>query len=399
MSTADSQPSAHDSCPKGAGGLVRTALAGAGHSLAEAFANLDRASGVHQITRHPQRNLVGARLAVKPSEGQGYWDLTQIGEDVYVAVLNFAYKDPRVEILPGDGLIQFYFKLCGDLTMEVSRTEPLRLNRPSLLVYSQAAGLDLQEWTAPSARERSVAITLRPRFLVENFLPSIVDAPPQLQTLISVAPGQLQYCQLPLTTEMFEIARRLVDNPYSGILALLHTEALTMELLCTAVAGFTTLAHGPRKEYSETDLRCLHAARSFLMKKHSPAPTIRQVARAVGMNQTSLKRGFRAVFGETLFAFSVRCRMQQALTLLLREPRLPVARVAEAVGYSHQTSFATAFRRHFGLCPKDARPPRSGLPGALNGGLPPARIAVNSDSADSWPGSGAPLSATLRASD
>lgn len=47
--------------------------------------------------------------------------------------------------------------------------------------------------------------------------------------------------------------------------------------------------------------------------------------------------------------------MQHALTLL-RERRLAVARIAESVGYSHQTSFATAFRRHFGMRPRDVRP-------------------------------------------
>jgi AraC-like DNA-binding protein len=370
MSSSERKSSAPESRPKAAGGLVRTALAGAGCSLADAFANLERTPEVQQITRHPLRNLIGARLAVKPEEGQGYWDLTQIGDDLYVVVLNFAYKDPRVEILPGDGLIQFYFKLCGDLTMEVSRTEPLRLNRPSLLVYSQPAGLDLQEWTAPSVHERSVAITLRPQFLLENFLTSAVDAPPQLRALISASPNQLRYCQFPLTTAMFEIATRLVDNPYTGILSLLYTEALAIELLCSAVAGFSTLGGSPSKEYSEADLRCLHAARNLLTKQLSPPPTIRQIARSVGMNETYLKRGFRAVFGETLFAFSVRCRMQQALALLVREPRLPVARVAEAVGYSHQTSFATAFRRHFGVCPKDTRMPRSRLAPLLNR-LPP----------------------------
>jgi len=194
--------------------------------------------------------------------------------------------------------------------------------------------------------------------------------------------------------QAFDIATRLVDNPYSGILALLHTEALTMELLCTAVAGFSAIASTPKKEYSDTDLRCLHAARTLLMKQFSPAPTIRQVARAVGMNETSLKRGFRAVFGETLFAFSVRCRMQQALTLLLREPRLPVARVAESVGYSHQTSFATAFRRHFGVCPKDARPPRSGLPNLINGASAVSRVAVRVDAAEEWRGLGTAASAS-----
>jgi AraC-like DNA-binding protein len=40
---------------------------------------------------------------------------------------------------------------------------------------------------------------------------------------------------------------------------------------------------------------------------------------------------------------------------LLRDKQKQVARVAEAVGYGHQTSFATAFRRHFGMRPKDVR--------------------------------------------
>jgi AraC-like DNA-binding protein len=370
MANAERKSATHEPAPCG-GGLIRTVLAGPGHTLAEAFANLAHAPGL-QVTHHPTRRLLGARMPLSAEEGDGYFDLTQIGADVYVIVADVAYKDPRLESLPGDGLIQFYFKLAGDLTLEVSRTEPLRLNRPSLLVYSQPRGVDGQEWIAPSARERSIAITVRPSFLAEYFQTSSAAVPAQLQTLIGGSPGQFQYCQLPLSAQMFETAARLVDNPHSGTLRLLYTEALTLALLCTAMAGFDALADARGHEYSEHDLRCLHAARNLLMKQLAPAPTIRQIARAVGMNETSLKRGFRAVFGETLFAFSVRCRMQHAL-VLLREQKLAVARVAEAVGYSHQTSFATAFRRHFGVCPKDARPARRCAPA---GGASPRSQAL-----------------------
>jgi len=349
---------AQEAAPRQSGGLFRAVLAGPGRTLSDAFASLERSPGVQKLSRHAGRRLLGARILLPPDEGEGYWELTQIGGDVYVVVENFAYKDPRIELLPGDGLIQFYFKLSGDLTMGVSRTEPLRLNKPSLLVYSHPVGVDLQEWTAPSAKERCVAITLRPESLVENFFTSKLDAPRQLQALISGSPGQFEYCQLPLTTQMFDLATQLVDNPYSGTLALVHTEALTLQLLCAAIAGFSELGGEPAQQYGERELRCLQAARSLLMKQMSPVPTIRQVARAAGMNETSLKKGFKAVFGETIFDFSVRCRMQHALTIL-HEGKVPVSRVAESVGYSHQTSFATAFRRHFGVRPKDVRSVRS----------------------------------------
>src|SRR5690606_27552102 len=141
---------------------------------------------------------------------------------------------------------------------------------------------------------------------------------------------------------MFERAAKLVDNPHSGILGLIYTEAVVNELLCSAVASISTLSDDPSEQYSERELRCLHAARNYIMKQLNSPPTIRQVARVAGMNETTLKKGFKAIFGETPFDFSVRCRMQQAL-VLLREESMSVARVAEAVGYRHQTSFATAF--------------------------------------------------------
>ncbi len=336
------------------GGLFRAFLAGPCGTLADAFANLERAPGVQVIARHARRRLLAARVVFPPEEGEGYWELTQIGDDVYVVVSNVSYRSSRRELVPGDGMIQFYFKLSGDLTLGVSQTEPLRLNRPSLLVYFQPVGFDMQEWSAPSIRERSVTVNVRAEYLIENFMTSLAHAPPQLSALLTGSPRQFNYCQLPLSSRMFDLAARLVESVYTGTLALVHTEASILELLCAAVAEFGAAEQAPIEQFSEHDLRCLHAARALLLKQFSPAPTIRQAARAAGMSETSLKRGFKSLFGETIFDFSVRCRMQHALTLL-RERRMPVARVAEAVGYSHQTSFATAFHRHFGLCPKDVR--------------------------------------------
>lgn len=335
-------------------GLVRAILVGPGHTLADAFANLEHAPSVECVVRHKSRDLLGARITLAPEEGEGYWELTRIRDEIFVLIENFAYKNPRVELVPGDGMLQFNFRLSGDLTLGVSRTEPLRLDRPALFVWNQPQGVQISEWTAPSAHERSVAISVRPEFLIDGFLTPSVDVPAQLQAFVTGGRERINYLQLPLSSEMFELARRLMDNPYSGPLALIYTEGVALELLCSAVSNFASLSGAPSEEYSQRELQRLHAARDFLMRQYSPAPTIRQVARAAGVNETTLKSGFKALFGETVFDFSVRCRMQHALTLL-RDQAIPVARVAEAVGYRHQSSFATAFLRHFGMRPKDVR--------------------------------------------
>lgn len=354
MSSANRKPDAAAEKWTQSEGLFRTLLAGPGHTLADAFANLERAPHIVRMSRHVKRDLLGARVTLAPEEGEGYWELTRIRNDLFVIVENFAYKNPRIELVPGDGLVQFNFKVSGDLTLAVSRTEPLRFNRPSLLIWAQPTGVNIKEWTGPSAYERNVAISIHPEFLAEHFLTSIDNVPEQLKAFVASKGAKLNYCQLPLTARMFDAATRLINNPFTESLALVYTEALTLELLCAAVGSFCTLSDEPSAEYTERELKCLHTARDILMREFSPPPTIRKLARSVGMAETTVTRAFKAVFGETVFDFSLRCRMQHALSLL-RDKRWSVARVSEAIGYTHPTSFATAFRRQFGMRPIDVR--------------------------------------------
>jgi AraC-like DNA-binding protein len=338
-------------------GLFRTTLAGPGQTLHDAFARLERSPCVERAVRHTHRDLFGARVALPSGDGSGYWDFMRARDDMYVVVENFSFDGPRLERITDDGIVQFYFELSGDLTLAVPGAT-LRLNRPSLLVYHQPRGLEFTACTEPSARQRSVIINVRPQYLLDTFLAEGEDAPAQLQSLLDArGTGAMPYCQLPLSAGMFELIKKLVDAPYSGVLGLLNTEAIVTELLCAGMAhlGVQTRFHGDT--YTARELRCLHTARDILRNEMEHPPPIREVARAVGLNATTLKHGFRAVFGETPFEFSVRCRMQRALHLL-REQRIAVSRVAEAVGYRHSTSFATAFRRHFGLQPKQIRRPR-----------------------------------------
>jgi AraC-like DNA-binding protein len=331
-------------------GVFRTILAGSGHTLADAFARLENAPEVERMTRHPKRGLLGARVTLPPDEGEGYWDLTRIRDDIYVVVANFAYKDPRVELVPGDGLVQFNFKLSGDMSLAVSRTEPLRWNRPSLLVWAQPTGIDISERTAPSVRERFIIISIRPEFLAEHFLASSVDAPQQLQAFVSGKRESIIYCQHPLTSQTFDVTTKLIDNPFSGTLALVYTEALALELLCCAVRSFTAVSGAPVEEYTERELKCLYMARNTLARQLAPPPTIAKLARSVGMAKSTLSKGFKAVFGETIHDDSLGCRMRHALALL-RDQSWSVAKASEAVGFSHSTSF----RRHFGMRPLDVR--------------------------------------------
>lgn len=75
---------------------------------------------------------------------------------------------------------------------------------------------------------------------------------------------------------------------------------------------------------------------------------------AVLYGRFRLMRLFRAVHGTSVFDYYRGLRMDRARALLERE-RISVIEAAYAAGYGNPANFATAFKRRFGLSPKDVR--------------------------------------------
>ncbi|MCF2857726.1 AraC family transcriptional regulator [Pseudoalteromonas sp. SMS1] len=96
----------------------------------------------------------------------------------------------------------------------------------------------------------------------------------------------------------------------------------------------------------------LIAARDFLLTDLSSPPTISDVAKAVGLNQCKLKKGFKALFNNTVYGCFQEERMHQAMNLLKDNN---VTETAISLGYSNVSHFSVAFRKQFGVLPKEAR--------------------------------------------
>ncbi|MBI2815035.1 MAG: helix-turn-helix transcriptional regulator [Opitutae bacterium] len=98
------------------------------------------------------------------------------------------------------------------------------------------------------------------------------------------------------------------------------------------------------------DARLAEAARLLETDLANP-PTLAALARQAGLSETSLKRGFRRQFGQTVFG-RLRARRMLRARALLESGDCTVLEAATRVGYSNPSNFAAAFRREFGLNPK-----------------------------------------------
>jgi len=98
----------------------------------------------------------------------------------------------------------------------------------------------------------------------------------------------------------------------------------------------------------------IERARSLLISNLAMWWTSAELANRVGTNQTSLKKGFKEVYGLPIFEFIKELKMREAKRLLL-ETRLLIGDIAEKLGYKNTTHFSAAFKKKFGKSPTESR--------------------------------------------
>ncbi len=335
-------------------GLHRALLAGEGFSLVDAFKQIKDSSELSFLTEHGNKGWFGARLEVNELEGSGHWQFCQFGDDFYVVISNLLYAEPRYERLPGDGLLEFHIKLSGHLTMMISRTDLIEVDGPSLLVWAQPEGLECDEVVEP-LHERSVTIYFKPDYILNNFVASREQIPTYLARFLLNQADSINYCQLPISSGILDIASSLVNpaDHCGGLLWLNRIHAKGEMLICDILAAFDQLASSEHESFNKSEIQQLREAKRILSEKLNPPPTIKHIAKLVGTNETKLKYGFKSLFGETIFEHRHRRRMKKAMQLI--GEGIPIGLVSEQVGYQHQTSFTSAFRSYYGVSPKDCR--------------------------------------------
>lgn len=146
----------------------------------------------------------------------------------------------------------------------------------------------------------------------------------------------------------------LLNHNYSGSLENIYINAQTQMLLLYSlecmlgdreVEGFQC-----KFLANEADREKIIRSREILLQHIGEPITIKELSRKVAINECYLKKGFKELFGATIFDFYHSQRMEHA-RYLLYEKGLSVTDVSMMLGYSSISHFSTAFKKHTGLKP------------------------------------------------
>jgi AraC-like DNA-binding protein len=103
-----------------------------------------------------------------------------------------------------------------------------------------------------------------------------------------------------------------------------------------------------------SDAERIKSVPGILMARFDSPPSIVELARELSMNATKLQKGFKKIFGKSIYACHRDACLERAAIMLLDTGK-SIFEVAISAGYSGSGNFCNAFKKHYGVSPSQYR--------------------------------------------
>ena len=204
----------------------------------------------------------------------------------------------------------------------------------------------------PGGSVSAIHIEMNPTLLNALMEEDVVDMPPDFRAIVEGTYDQC-YCRFgTMNTPMHTALYQMLNCSYQGLTKRLFLESKTLELIALQLEQ-SVLNHNCNAMQSclkPADIERIHGAKDILINNMQNPPSLMELSRQTGINDFKLKKGFRQVFGKTVFGFLHEYRMEKSRKFL-EQGNMNVKEVSYIVGYINAHSFSDAFKKRYGVRP------------------------------------------------
>lgn len=184
--------------------------------------------------------------------------------------------------------------------------------------YFGSSGVDIWNDTIEQLGEHSRT----EYYLGQNAFPEIVN-------IFS----QIYHCRLPVESRT------------------LFYESKIMELLSQMVSGELTQKENIQLIYlSPYEIQRIKEIPRLFLEQPFELPTLKTLSDTLSISQKKLTKGFKLVYGDTIYSYCRKLFLKQAASMLL-ETEQSINDIAYDCGYSTPSNFCAAFKKQYGVTP------------------------------------------------
>lgn len=282
----------------------------------------------------------------------GFRNTISLGGGLFASWASVQRAEPTDEEYDSNGSIKINLRIDGDSVISGKNHGPYAVTPMMCSALLQPKGRSKFERFEAGAHEKSVTISATREHLVEELglSPDSFDGP--LHAFLLGQPYEFTFMKADFNIALKQAADAFFDpddSPFSLGLLLRSRAHDILRLF------FDQMRIDQRQErrFRQPELDMIEKVKTLLTKSLDATLSTAEIATKVGSSASRLTRLFKAVEGRTISEYVTARRMARALDLM-QEGQLTITQIAFEVGYEHSANFSTAFRRHYGMTPRQA---------------------------------------------
>ncbi len=245
-------------------------------------------------------------------------------------------------------VIQFHFCLKGQTNFIFNQgnyTFQVQENH-SMLLYNPQKPLPINVELTPETWMISILIS------IAKFHSLFSSDANHISFLSPENSSKKYYDNLPFTSSIAVVLSQILQARVHDSMKSLYFKGKIYELLSLY---FNKNVDSPIEQcpflIDEQNVQKIRNAKDIILDRMIDPPSLDALALEIGLPLKKLKQGFKQVYGDTVFAYLLEHKMQEARRMLDSQ-KYNVNEVGLKLGYSTSSHFIAAFKKKYGTTPK-----------------------------------------------
>jgi AraC-like DNA-binding protein len=292
-------------------------------------------------------------LEIPKTLGEGYVRKVGFGDDFKLTIHRYKLKEDLIvkrnpAAIANDVRTIFFYNDSEDLEVKYHNEANIpgsQKNDSSILLSSNDLRTEIRFPAGSNIQYVVVGITA-------NRLRSVLSIEKPNGTLKTITAENASFLFFEsLDAEMQLLLKNIVSVDMNNSLNNFYVQIKVQELMYLLFSKLSLREHTTFKNINSNDAEKLLVIRNEILNDLSTPPVLSELAIIASMSETKLKQLFKQTFGDTIYNYYQKVRMEEA-AFLLKQAKHSVSEVGYELGFSNLSHFSRLFAKQYGITPK-----------------------------------------------
>jgi AraC-like DNA-binding protein len=292
-------------------------------------------------------------LEIPKTLGEGYVRKVGFGDDFKLTIHRYVLKEDLIvkrnpAAIANDVRTIFFYNDRDDLEVKYHNETNIscsQKNDSSILLSSNDLRTEIRFPAGSNIQYVVVGITA-------NRLRSVLSIEKPNTTIQTITAENASFLFFEsLDAEMQLLLKNIVSVDMNNSLNNFYVQIKVQELMYLLFSKLSLRENTTFKNINSNDAEKLLVIRNEILSDLSTPPVLSELALIASMSETKLRPLFKQTFGDTIYNYYQKARMEEA-AFLLKQAKHSVSEVGYELGFSNLSHFSRLFEKQYGITPK-----------------------------------------------